>query len=40
MSYEDGLALINRIGNVEVLWISTNGEMKMSEGLSSLVMEE
>ena len=40
MSYEDGLALIQRIGGVEVLWISTDGEMKMSEGLASLVIKE
>lgn len=39
MSYEDGLALINKIGGVEVLWISANGEMKMSEGMHALVME-
>lgn len=40
MSYEDGLALVSKIGGVEVLWISTDGEMKMSDGLSALIMKE
>jgi thiamine biosynthesis lipoprotein len=39
MSYEDGLALINKIGDAEALWISSDGEMKMSEGMRALVLE-
>ena len=33
MSYEDGLALAQSIGDVEVLWIYKDGTMKMTEGI-------
>lgn len=34
MSYEEGLALIERIGGVEVLWISQDGTLKMTNGVT------
>ncbi|MBR2850046.1 MAG: FAD:protein FMN transferase [Clostridia bacterium] len=37
MSYEDGLKFVDSLDGVEVLWIYGDGEMKMSEGLKSLV---
>lgn len=33
MSYEDGLKLINDIGGVDVLWVSADGETKMTENI-------
>ena len=33
MSYEDGLALIERIGGIDVLWIYKDGTMKMTDGI-------
>ena len=40
MSYEDGAKLVDSLDGVEVLWIFPDGEMKMSEGLESLVAEK
>ena len=37
MSYEDGIALIEKIGNVEVLWIYRDGTMKMTNGFEALI---
>jgi thiamine biosynthesis lipoprotein len=34
MSYEQGLALVEEIGGVEVLWIYRDGSMKMTNGVS------
>lgn len=34
MPYEEGLALVEKIGGVEVLWISSDGTIKMTEGVS------
>ncbi len=34
MSYEEGRALIENIGGVEVLWISQDGTIKMTNGVS------
>ena len=39
MSYEDGAKIVDSLDGVEVLWIFSNGEMKMSEGFKSLVTE-
>ena len=39
MSYEDGLALVNKIGGVEVLWITSDGTQYYTEGLSKMIME-
>lgn len=39
MSYEDGLALVEKIGGVEVLWIDTEGNQYMTEGFKALVSE-
>jgi thiamine biosynthesis lipoprotein len=36
MSYEDGLALVNSIGGVEVIWIDLNYNMKATEGIKTL----
>ena len=38
MSYEDGLALVERFGGVEVLWIEPNGTQHQTKGLAALVM--
>ena len=34
MPYEQGLALVEQIGNIEVLWIYHDGTMKMTNGVS------
>jgi thiamine biosynthesis lipoprotein len=34
MPYEEGLALVQKIGNVDVIWITTDGNVKMTEGVS------
>ena len=34
MSYEEGLALIHKIGNVDVIWVTADGTVKMTEGVS------
>ena len=34
MSYEEGLALVNSIGGVQVLWIYKDGSLKMTNGVS------
>ncbi len=39
MSYEDGLALVNEIGGVEVLWIKPDGTQLYTAGLAALIME-
>ena len=39
MSYEDGLATVEAIGDVEVLWIFNDGSMYMTDGLSALEAE-
>lgn len=33
MSYEDGLALIERIGGIDVLWICKDGTLKYTDGI-------
>ena len=37
MSYEDGLALVNAIGGVEVLWIDHDGTLLHTEGMKALM---
>ena len=37
MSYEDGLALVEKIGEVDVLWIATDGTQYMTDGFSKLL---
>ncbi len=39
MSYEDGLALVNKIGGVEVLWITGDGTQHHTPGLAALIMQ-
>lgn len=39
MPYEDGLALAERLGDVEVLWIYPDGEMKYTPGFGELIEE-
>ena len=39
MSYEEGLALINKIGNVEVLWIEKDGTQRQTPGLAAMIMQ-
>lgn len=34
MSYEDGLALVNTLGNVEVLWITPDGTQYSTQGIA------
>ena len=36
MSYEDGLALVNKIGGVEVVWITNGGEIYKTDGIAAL----
>ena len=36
MSYEDGLALVEKIGGVEVLWITENGTQYKTSGIDAL----
>ncbi len=36
MSYEDGLALVNKIGGVEVIWITNDGEIYKTDGISKI----
>lgn len=40
MNYEDGLALVESIDGVEVLWITEGGEKLMTEGMKLLVAEK
>ena len=40
MSYEDGLALAERLGGIEVLWITEDGEQLMTDGFRELVIKE
>jgi hypothetical protein len=37
MSYEDGLALIQKLGNIEVLWIKADGTQYRTDGLNKLI---
>ena len=37
MSYEDGLALVEKIGGVEVFWVAKDGTQYMTEGLEDLI---
>ena len=39
MSYEDGLFVVERIGNVDVLWITEDGTQYYTEGFKGLVQE-
>ena len=36
MSYEDGLALVNKIGGVEVIWITCDGEIYKTDGIAKI----
>ena len=38
MSYEDGLKLIEKIGDVGVIWIYPNGEVKYSDSIMDIVI--
>lgn len=33
MSYEDGLAIVSEIGNVEVIWITKDGTVRITDGV-------
>lgn len=37
MSYEDGLALVNGISNVEVIWITLDGTQYYTDGIEKLI---
>ena len=39
MSYEEGLALVEKIGGVEVLWIYSDGTMKTTQGFDALIVK-
>ena len=39
MSYEEGLALVEKIGNVEVLWVYSDGRTEMTQGFEALLMD-
>ena len=36
MNYEDGLELVESLGNVEVLWIYSDGSQKTTDGMISI----
>ena len=36
MSYEDGLALVNSIGGVEVIWVDLEYNVKMTPGVNTV----
>ena len=38
MPYEDGLALVEELGNVDVLWIYPGGEQKYTSGMSQRII--
>ena len=40
MSYEDGAALVARIGNVDVLWITPDGTQYKTPGFEALTLQE
>lgn len=40
MPYEEGLEMINSIGNVEALWIDKNGEKYYSAGMYDIIVNE
>ncbi len=40
MSYEDGAALVARIGDVEVLWITPDGTQYKTPGFANLTLQE
>lgn len=33
MSYEDGIKLVDKLGDVEVIWVTAEGEVKMTENI-------
>ena len=33
MSYEDGLALVKKIGGIDVIWVTPDGDVKLTEGI-------
>ena len=39
MSYEDGKKLVEKIGNVEVIWITPDGKQYLTDGISDIIME-
>ena len=34
MTYEEGLALVQKIGNVDVIWVDSSGTVKMTDGIT------
>ena len=40
MSYEDGIALLQKLEDVNVLWITHDGEKLMTEGFKALITEK
>ena len=39
MSYEEGLALVEKIGNVDVLWVRSDGSTEMTSGFEARLMK-
>ncbi len=39
MSYEDGLSLVKKIGNVEVVWITPDGTQYYTDGISDMLLK-
>ena len=39
MSYEDGLALVNRVGGVDVLWITSDGTQYYTPGIADMILQ-
>ena len=40
VSYEEGRALVDSLGGVEVLWITPDGEKLMTDGFKNLITEK
>ena len=38
VSYEEGLALINEIGGIDVLWVTTEGDIYMTDGVKDITL--
>ena len=39
MSYEDGLALVDTLEGVEVIWIDLDGNMKYTDGIADMLAQ-
>ena len=40
MSYEEGAALLEKLGDADALWVRSDGEMQFTPGMSRYIIEE